>query len=136
MSKISIESTISTALRVAAEVYDRKAQEVQALPLARAAFEQSAEEAREMLDQLEAGALRIVQGSGAVTDKQRLALLVAALREAHATYHQHANDEQLPPRIRAQFERQAAEARVVCSRLEVGRLHVVQGLKAVQASKE
>lgn len=136
MSTINVESTIFTALRVAPELFERRAQDAQALPLVRDEWTNFARDARETLDQLETGALRIVQGSGAVTEPEREALIVAALREAHNIYLHHAKDDEQPPRIRQQFERQAQEARVVCSRLELGRLHVVQDLHIVRSSEE
>lgn len=135
MSKVNIESTIFTALRVASEVYDQRAKDLQALPLARDGFEQSAKEARALLDQLEDGALRIVERTHAVTDTQRQTMMVAALREAGAVYSDHAGDKKIAPRIRAQFERQAAEARVVSSRFNRGELHIIQGLSTVQSAR-
>lgn len=133
MSKIDIEGTIFTALRVAPELFEQRAL---AEPLARNELTRSAAEAREALAQLDKEMLRVVEGSGAVTEPERRALLIAALREAHKIYMVHAKDESLTPRICQQFERQAADARVVTSRLEVGTLHVIQGLRVVRSSEE
>lgn len=136
MSKIDVENTILTALRVAPASLERRVEEAQGHPLARDAWKQSATKARKALERLEAGTLRVEQGSQSDMDPQSRALFVVVLREAHSIYHQHANDEQLPERLRAQFELQAAEARVVCSRLELGRLHIVAPFQVIDGSKE
>lgn len=113
MSRINAEGTIITALRVAAEIYDRRAREAQA-----------------MRDELEDGSLRIVVGTSNVMDEKRRAMLAAALLDAALVYDQDASDSGLA-RIREQFERQASEARLVSSQVTENQLHVIQSLRVV-----